>query len=146
MHVQGILPARCSRSQHVQAHARDDRREPGPQVVDAADIGAAQPNPAFLDGVLGVAGRPEHAIRDRAQMRPVLFELLGEPFRCGHRSHSSVAVRHGSDGRNVADVTERAPYARLKPRATNNLGDSPSRRDFRFAVRQVRIGRNAQRE
>jgi hypothetical protein len=30
---------------------------------------------------------------------PVLFELLGEPLGRGHRSHSSVAVRHGSDGR-----------------------------------------------
>jgi hypothetical protein len=33
--------------------------------------------------------------------------LLGEPLGCGHRSHSSVAVRHGSDGRNIDDVTER---------------------------------------
>jgi hypothetical protein len=38
-------------------------------------------------------------------MRPVLFELLGEPLGRGHRSHSSVAVRHGSDG--IDDVTER---------------------------------------
>jgi hypothetical protein len=30
---------------------------------------------------------------------PVLFELLGEPLGRWHRSHSSVAVRHGSDGR-----------------------------------------------
>jgi hypothetical protein len=40
-------------------------------------------------------------------MSPVLFELFGEPLRCGHRSHSSIAVRHGSDGRNVDDVTGR---------------------------------------
>jgi hypothetical protein len=45
-------------------------------------------------------------------VRPVLFELVGEPIalaaflRGGHRSHSSVAVRHGSDGPNVDDVTE----------------------------------------
>src|SRR6476661_8189545 len=39
-------------------------------------------------------------------MRPMLFELLGKPFRCRHRSHSSVAVRHGSDARNIDDVTE----------------------------------------
>src|SRR4029453_16067290 len=32
-------------------------------------------------------------------------ELLGELFKRGHRSHSSVAVRHGSDGRNIDDVT-----------------------------------------
>ena len=106
MHVQGILPARRSRSQHVQAHARHDRRQPSPQVLDSADIRPAQSDPGFLDGVLRLADRSEHAIRDRPHVRPVLFELLGEPLRCGHRSHSSVAVRHCTDGRDVADVTE----------------------------------------
>jgi hypothetical protein len=52
VHVQGILPARRSRSHHVQAHARHDRRQPSPQVVDTTDIRAAHPDPGFLDGVL----------------------------------------------------------------------------------------------
>jgi hypothetical protein len=42
-------------------------------------------------------------------MSAVLFELLSEPLRCGHQSHSSVAVRHGSDGPYVDDVTEQEP-------------------------------------
>jgi hypothetical protein len=39
-------------------------------------------------------------------MGPVLFEDIGEALRRRHRSHSSVAFRHGTDGRNAADVTE----------------------------------------
>jgi len=39
-------------------------------------------------------------------MPAVLFELRAELFSCGHRPHSSVAVRHGSDGRDITDVTE----------------------------------------
>ena len=105
VHVQGILPARRSRSQHVQAHARHDRRQPSPQVVDTTDIRAAESDPGFLDGVLRLADRSEHAIRDRPHVRSVRFELPGEPLRCGHRSHSSSAVRHCTDGRDVADVT-----------------------------------------
>jgi hypothetical protein len=85
VHVQGILPARRSRAQHVQAHARHDRRQPPPQVVDTTDIPAAQPNPGFLDGVLRLADRSEHAIRDRPQPRSVLFKLLGEALWCGHQ-------------------------------------------------------------
>src|SRR4030095_7402656 len=45
--------------------------------------------------------------RHRTQVRPVLFELLGKPLWRRHRSHSSVAVRPSSDGRNIDDVTER---------------------------------------
>jgi hypothetical protein len=40
-------------------------------------------------------------------MGPVLFELFGQTLRCRHRSHSFVAIRHGSDGPNVDDVTGR---------------------------------------
>jgi catechol 2,3-dioxygenase-like lactoylglutathione lyase family enzyme len=52
VHVQRGLPARRPRPQHVQAHPRDDGRQPGSQVLDRADIGAAESNPAFLDSVL----------------------------------------------------------------------------------------------
>jgi predicted enzyme related to lactoylglutathione lyase len=37
----------------------------------------------------------------------MVLELLGEPLRCGHRSHSSFAVRHCTDGREATDVTAR---------------------------------------
>jgi hypothetical protein len=41
-------------------------------------------------------------------MGAVLFELLGEPLRCRHQSHSSIAVRHGSDERHTDHVTKPA--------------------------------------
>jgi hypothetical protein len=44
----------------------------------------------------------------------VLFELFGERVRCGHRSHSSVAVRHCTDGRNLTDVTGPAQQGEKK--------------------------------
>jgi len=43
----------------------------------------------------------------------VLFESVGKQLRFGHRSHSSVAVRHGGDGPNIDDVTEPA-FAALR--------------------------------
>ena len=103
--IEGSLPARGSRSQHVQADARHDRRQPSPQVFDTTHIRAAQSDPGFLDGVFRLVDRSEHAVRDRTHVRSVLFELLGELFRCGHQSHSSSAVRHCTDGGDVADVT-----------------------------------------
>ena len=75
VHVQGILPARRPCSQHVQAHARDDGRQPGAQVLDGADVGPAEPNPALLDRVLCFARGPEHPIRHRPQVRPVLLRI-----------------------------------------------------------------------
>ena len=83
VHIQEILPTGSPRPQHVQTHARDDGREPGAQVLDVADIGPAESNPAFLDRILGFARRPEHPIRHGPQMRAVLFELLGQ--RLGYR-------------------------------------------------------------
>src|SRR5262249_6987839 len=54
-----------------------------------------------------LADRSEHAIRDCPYVRTMRFELLGELLRCGHQSHSSVSLRHRSDGRNIDDVTDR---------------------------------------
>jgi hypothetical protein len=49
------LPGAMLASQHVAAHARDDGREPGSQVLDAAHIGPAESNPALLDRIPGFA-------------------------------------------------------------------------------------------
>ena len=43
---------------------------------DRLRIRAAQPQPGFLDGVLGVAHRAEHAVGDRPQARAVALELV----------------------------------------------------------------------
>jgi hypothetical protein len=34
VHIQGLLASSPSRAQHVQAHARDDRRQPSTEVLD----------------------------------------------------------------------------------------------------------------
>ncbi len=52
------------------------------------------------------ASRGPRAAPDRpSRRRSVLFKLLSELLRCGHRSHSSGAVRHCTDGRTATDVT-----------------------------------------
>ena len=56
--VDRLLPARLAGPQHVEAHARDDRRQPSAEVVDARGISAAQPQPRFLNGVVHVADEP----------------------------------------------------------------------------------------
>src|SRR5262249_5186037 len=100
---------RCPRPQHVKAHAGHDRRQPRAQVVDATDIGAAQADPGFLDSVIDLADRSEHAVCDRPHHWPVRFELLAELVGRGHRSKSFVDVRQGTGGRDDADVTGPAP-------------------------------------
>ena len=82
----GTAPGATRASAACQADARHDRRQPSPQVGDSADIRAAQSDPGFLDRVVRLADKSEHTIRDGPHVRPVLFELLGEPLGCGHRS------------------------------------------------------------
>jgi hypothetical protein len=40
-----FLPPGLARGQHVQAHPRDDRGQPGGQVLRVAGVRAAQPQP-----------------------------------------------------------------------------------------------------
>ena len=42
------------------------------------------PQPGVLDGVLGLAERAQHAVGDRAEVRPRFFELPREPFLLIH--------------------------------------------------------------
>src|SRR5258708_6114601 len=41
--------------------------------------------------------------------------MLGQEIALVHRSHFSVALRHGSDGSNRSDVTRRHDMARINP-------------------------------
>jgi hypothetical protein len=63
---------------------RNNGRQPASQILDVADVGPAQPNPGFLDGILRFARRPEHAIRHHAQLPQVCFELRSQPLSCIH--------------------------------------------------------------
>jgi hypothetical protein len=95
--VQQVLAPRGARAQHVEADARHDGGQPAGEVLDRVGIGAAQPQPRLLHRVVGLGDRPEHAVGDRAQVRPVLLELLGQELLVVHR--------HVSSFRRVMDLT-----------------------------------------
>ena len=76
--------ARLARSQHVEADPPDDRRQPGPQVLDVARVGAAQADPGFLDGVVRLGHGAEHPEGDAAQVGAVRLEAFGEPVLIVH--------------------------------------------------------------
>ena len=101
-----LLAPRLARPQHVEAHARDDRGQPSAKVVDARGIGAAEPQPRFLNGVVHLAQRAEHPVSHGAQVGSVLFESLGQIIAFVHRSHFLVAFRHSTDGRTASNVTQ----------------------------------------
>ena len=50
----------------------------------AADVGAAEPQPRLLHGVLGLAERAEHAVGDGAQLGAMGLEAFGEVVVHGH--------------------------------------------------------------
>ena len=72
------------RSQHVQRHPGDDRREPAAEVLDLVGIGAGGPQPGVLDRVVGLGQRTEHPVGDGAQPGAVFLETLGQPLLIGH--------------------------------------------------------------
>ena len=59
---QRVFAPGFSRSQHVEAHARDDGGEPSPEIVDAGGIRSAEPQPRFLDRIVHLADRAEHPV------------------------------------------------------------------------------------
>jgi hypothetical protein len=61
-----------------------NRRQPSAKVLDLARVGAAEPQPRVLDGVVGLAERAEHPVGDRAEVRSVLLELPREPLLLIH--------------------------------------------------------------
>ena len=97
---------RALRERSMSRHTRaDDRRQPAAEVLDGAGVGAAQPDPGFLHGVVRLGAGTEHPVRHPLQMAPVRLELLGQPTVIVHSSHILVGSRHTSDGREPADVT-----------------------------------------
>ena len=84
--VQRLLAARPARAEHVQADPRDDRRQPRVEAVDLRRVGAPQPQPGLLHGVVGLAQRAEDPVGDRAQPGPLAVERVGE-IEFVHRCH-----------------------------------------------------------
>ena len=82
--VEGFLAPPGPGAQHVQALARDDRRQPAAEVLDPGGAGPADPQPRLLDGVLGLGARAQQPVRDRSQPVAVLLEPRGEDVVAGH--------------------------------------------------------------
>src|SRR5262245_61027004 len=73
-----------ARPQHVNRGARDHGGQPAREVGDRLRVRAAQAQPGFLNRVVGVADRAEHAVGDRAQTRAMALELLGQKVALAH--------------------------------------------------------------
>ena len=84
-----LFPARL---EHVHAHPGDNRRQPSAEVLDVTGVGAAQPQPGFLNGVVGLAGRAQRVVGDRPQSGSVGLEPSRKLSVFVHRSHSLAVV------------------------------------------------------
>jgi hypothetical protein len=104
--LEGRFAARLARSQHVEADPPDDRRQPGPQVVDIARVGAAEADPGFLDGVVRLGQGTEHPKGDAAQVGAVCLEAFREPVLVVHASRSCGWSVHVIDPRARVHVTK----------------------------------------
>jgi hypothetical protein len=88
--LQRLLPPRRAGVQHVEAHSGHHRRQPSPEVLHPTRVGAAEPEPRFLDGVIRLGQRAEHPVGHRPQVGSVLLEPLRNPVVVLHRSHVCV--------------------------------------------------------
>jgi len=73
-HVERVLAPGRPRAQHVQAQPRNDRGEPTADIVHVLARRAGDPQPGFLDRVLGLGERAQHPVGDRPQAGSVLLE------------------------------------------------------------------------
>jgi hypothetical protein len=87
--AQRLLASRPARAEHVQRDTRDDGRQPAAEVLDLVVVGAAEPQPRFLDGVVRLGERAEHPERHRPQVGPVLLEAAGQQLVVVHLVTSS---------------------------------------------------------
>jgi hypothetical protein len=109
-----LFAAGLTRPQHIETDAGDDGGQPSTEIGDGSGIGTAEAEPRFLNGVIGLAKRSEHAVGDGSEVIAILFKSFGQPsgfvhffHLIGPRSHSCIAIRHGSDEGISAFVTRR---------------------------------------
>ena len=55
-----------------------------PRFSTSLAVGAAEAQPGFLDGVVGLAQRAEHPVGHRSQVGPLLLEPLRQPVALVH--------------------------------------------------------------
>ena len=92
----GLLAACGARAQEVEADAAGHRGEPAAEVLDVVRVGAAQPQPGFLDGVLRLGQRSQHAVRDRSEVPAVFLEPVGQFLAARHTLPRRPSVRRPS--------------------------------------------------
>ena len=90
MSLREPLPPDSPGAEHVQAHPPEDRRQPGSHVLDGAGIVVADPQPRFLESVIGFGRRSEHPGGDGVQVPSVLLEPFGQPLALVHQLVSHV--------------------------------------------------------
>ncbi len=86
----GLLAASPAGAQHLQAFPGDHSGQPSGEVVDIGGVGATEPQPRVLHGVVCLRERAEHPVGHRPQVALLLLEALGQPVGIVHRSHSPV--------------------------------------------------------
>jgi hypothetical protein len=109
--LERLLASCLACPQLVEADPGDHGGQPGGQVGDLGRVGAAQPQPALLDGVLGLADRAEHPVGNPPEARSLLLELRGQrllPCCLGlHWLPSAVALRQNYDEPKLTGATRR---------------------------------------
>jgi hypothetical protein len=66
LRLEGVLAAPLAGAQRVEAHSSHHCGQPRTQVLHAVGVGAAEAQPGFLHGVVGVAHRAEHPVGHRS--------------------------------------------------------------------------------
>ncbi|SLH03084.1 Uncharacterised protein [Mycobacteroides abscessus subsp. abscessus] len=82
--LEGLLVAGLAGAQHIQADPAHHGGQPAAEIIDIAGIGAGQPQPRLLHGIVGIGERAEHPVGDRPQMGAVLFETVGQVLLIVH--------------------------------------------------------------
>jgi len=80
----GLLAPGRPRAQHVERHSSDNCGQPSANIRDLTRVGAAEPEPRFLHGIVSLGSRSEHPLGHRSQMRAVGLESVHEPIVFGH--------------------------------------------------------------
>jgi hypothetical protein len=79
-----------AQAQHVPTDPGDHRGQPASEVLHGVAVGAIEPQPGLLDGVVGLVAGSQRPERNRPEVLAMSLEALGE------RSHSLTVTSFGS--------------------------------------------------
>ena len=125
-----------ARAQHVEAHAGDDRRQPAAQVLDVARVGAAEPQPGLLHGVVGLARA------SRASGRRPPAGGPGAPRTAPPASRCSSIWSHSFVVRRVRAIDRRTPSRCDEHRHHREERTMNARKKIAVAGATGRVGRH----